>query len=140
MTQVTDTKTSIGYSKSSMAVLRGLEPIKKRPAMYIGCANPILQCDDSIEALEAILAFEDVLLLSFRHYKVQLAVMMRRLRRYSRSLFWRADMVLRAIRSLSRSPGLMCPDALRKCRRYLMLTAQHDDAKLACPTAGLAAL
>ncbi|MDX5979625.1 hypothetical protein [Vreelandella alkaliphila] len=139
MTQVKDQSTA-NYSNSSLQILRPLEPIKVRSIAFDDCVNPVLHCEESVEALQAILAFEDVLLMSFRHYKVQLAVMMRRLRRYSHSLAWRADMVLRAIHTLSRSTGLMCNEALYKCKRFLMLTAQHDDARLACPAAGLSAI
>ncbi|MGP9633710.1 hypothetical protein ACT3R7_11655 [Halomonas sp. AOP43-A1-21] len=138
MTQVTEQKTH--YGQSSIEILSGLEPVKERPSLFAECANPILACRDSIEVLNAVIAFEDVLLKSFRHYKVKLAVVMRRLRRYTTSVSARADMVLRAIQSLSGSTGLLCKDVLYRCRRYLMLTAQHDDAKQSCPAAGLAAM
>lgn len=108
--------------------------------MLMECANPVLACADSVELLRAIVAFEDVLLMSFRHYKVRLAVVLRRLRRHTTSLSGRADLVLGAIHSLSRTSLLICQESLAKCHRYLMLTAQHDDEKQRCGAAGLAGL
>jgi hypothetical protein len=99
----------------------------------------VLNCADSVEALRAIVAFEDVLLMSLRHYKVSLAVMLRRLRRHTRSVAGRAALVLNAIHSLSQASLPVCKDMLAKCRRYLMLTAQHDDEKQACGAASLPA-
>lgn len=139
MTQVRDQET-VKYDRSSMKILSGLEPVKSRPGLFMECANPVLACKDSVEVLRAIVAFEDVLLMSFRHFKVKLAVVLRRLRRYKLSLSARADLVLKAIHSISRNATPACKDMLAKCHRYLMLTAQHDDEKRACGAAGLSAL
>lgn len=124
-------------SASSCRILGGLEPIRHRPDMYITCANPVLHCNESLKVLRAVVDFEDVLLMSFRHYKVQIAIILRRLKRFTKSYALRARHVLSAIASLSLSSLPACPDAYQRCLRFLMLTAQHDDAIQDCPAAGL---
>lgn len=130
-------ETQVRYEVSTVKILGGLEPVRKRPSMLAGCANPVLLNADDRKALAAIVAFEDTLLLSFKHHKVRLAVMMRRLKRYRKSLSDRAGLIMQAIAALSRRSLPTGNDAYERCKRFLMLTAQHDDAMRACPAASL---
>lgn len=102
--------------------------------------NPAMQMEWQRAIILSVASSNGPLLIILRRYKRGVASIMRCIKRWCSTLWERASAIMRAVCAYCSTGAVAHPKENAKCMRYLMVTAQHDDAMQDCPARGLAGL
>lgn len=125
-------------TSASEAVCAPLESVP--PPAGMKDANPAVMMAWQRAIILSVASASGPLLFVLRRFKKDLAQIMRFIKTWCDTLLERARSVLCAVCRCCAPGAAANPEDNAKCLRYLMMTAQHDDAMQECPANGMASL